>query len=108
MRSGLTGSKPDMVKPGVAGSSTKSPASSVRGRVAVDSEATAALEHGAEARLAEGRVADTPATGAADALREHGARLKQRDDFRDSGNCWRARPIKWLDASTNRNMDSAL
>ena len=83
MRSGLTGSKPDMVKPGVAGRSTKSPASSVSGTLAVDGETTAALEHGAEARLAEGRVADAPAAGAADALREHGARLKQRDDFRE-------------------------
>ena len=51
--------------------------------MAIDGETTAALEHGAEARLAEVRVADTPATGAADALREHRARLKQRDDFRE-------------------------
>jgi hypothetical protein len=31
MRWGFTGSKPEMVKPGVAGRSTKSPASSVMG-----------------------------------------------------------------------------
>ena len=51
--------------------------------MAIDRQTTAALEHGAEARLAEGRVADAPAAGAADALREHRARLQQRDDFRE-------------------------
>ena len=51
--------------------------------VAIDGQTTTALEHGAEARLAEGRVADTPAAGAADPPREHGTRLKQRDDFRE-------------------------
>ena len=88
MSSGVTGSKPDSVKPGVAGRSTKSPASSVIGGVAVDREAAAALQHGAEARLAVGRVADAPAAGAADALREHRARPEQRDDFRE-----------WIDSS---------
>src|SRR5262245_60969305 len=49
--------------------------------MAVDGQATAALEHGAEARLAEGRVADTPAASPADLSREHGSRLQQRHDF---------------------------
>ncbi|MNL71428.1 hypothetical protein D3C87_1965770 [compost metagenome] len=49
--------------------------------LAVDGETTTALEHGAEAWLAEVSVANTPAAGAADGLREHGTRLKQRDDF---------------------------
>src|SRR5687768_15804113 len=45
--------------------------------VAVDGEEAAALKHGAEARLAEVRVTDTPAAGAADGFRKHGTRLKQ-------------------------------
>ena len=40
-----------------------------------------ALEHRAEAWLAKRGVANTPAAGAADSLREHRARLKERDDF---------------------------
>ena len=51
--------------------------------MAIDGQTTAALEHRAEARLAEGGVANAPAAGAADAPREHRTRLKQRDDFRE-------------------------
>ena len=50
---GLTGSKPDIVKPGVAGRSTKSPASSVSGTLAVDGETAAALR--ARRRSSAGR-----------------------------------------------------
>jgi hypothetical protein len=57
--------------------------------LAVYGETTAPFQHGAEAWVAEGRVGDAPATGAADASREHGARLQQRDDFRERvGHVW--------------------
>ena len=52
-------------------------------RLAVDRETAAALEHGTEAGMAKLRVANPPATGTADPLREHGARLQQRDDLRE-------------------------
>src|SRR5262245_45724477 len=48
-----------------------------------DHETAAAFEHRTKARLTELRIANTPATGAADSLREHGAWLEQRDDFRE-------------------------
>ncbi|HEY8945279.1 MAG TPA: SDR family NAD(P)-dependent oxidoreductase [Polyangiaceae bacterium] len=46
----------------------------------VHREPAASLEHGAEARLAERRVANSPAPRAADALREHRARLLPRSE----------------------------
>ena len=77
----MTGSKPDMVKPGVVGNRTKSPASSVTSILPVNGETAAPLDDGAEAGLAEFGIADAPAAGAADALREHGSWPQQRDDF---------------------------
>src|SRR4030095_17002725 len=50
---------------------------------AVHRQATAALEHRAEARLAEGGIANAPAASAADGPREHRTRLQQGDDFRE-------------------------
>lgn len=47
----------------------------------VDGEAASAFEHGAEAGLAEFRITHAPRAGAADPLREHGARLQQLDDL---------------------------
>ena len=52
----------DRVNPGVAGRSTKSRAWSQR-TVAVDGQTTGALQNRTEARLTEGRVADSPAAG---------------------------------------------
>ena len=58
-------------------------------RVAINCQATATFQHRAEARVTERGVADTPAAGAADAPREHGPRLEQRDDFREwIGHVW--------------------
>jgi len=51
--------------------------------MAIDGEPTPAVQHRAEARLAEVRLADRPMTGTADPRREHGAWLQQRDDFRE-------------------------
>jgi len=51
--------------------------------VAVHCQTTAALKHCAEARLAEGGIANAPATGAADGPREHRTRLQQGDDLRE-------------------------
>ncbi|MCY1562968.1 hypothetical protein D9M68_1004360 [compost metagenome] len=47
---------------------------------AIDREKATALEHHAEARVPEFRIAHRPATGAADAFGEHGAGLQQSDD----------------------------
>jgi hypothetical protein len=49
--------------------------------MAVDGETAAPLKDGAKTRLTEVGIAHTPASGAADAFGEYGARLKQRDDF---------------------------
>src|SRR5262245_61890463 len=51
--------------------------------MAVDRQTAMAFQDRAEARLAEGRVADTPAAGATNAPREHRTRLKQGDDLRE-------------------------
>ncbi len=86
--SGATASKPDSVKPGVSGSSTKSPASSVAGACPVDGQQAASLQHHAEARLPEAGIAHRPAAGAADAFRMHRAGLQQRDDVFERDRSW--------------------
>jgi hypothetical protein len=51
--------------------------------MALNGQPTAAFQNGGEAWLTKGGIADTPMASAADGSREHGARLQQRDDFRE-------------------------
>ena len=51
-------------------------------RLADYCQPAAAFQHGAKARLAEIRIANTPVAGASDPLREHGSRTQLRDNFR--------------------------